>query len=203
MPDRATVERPERRPSSSGTARANDAFMLEERRRESAETIARLNAGDESAYAELWETHHDRLCAVAHRILRDRHDAEDAVQDAFTSLIRNLGSFRGEATIGTWLHVVVRNAARMRLRKRRRTPLHLTHEGLSDRVAEPGPEFCPVARLASSGCVARVRRHIEALAPLHREVIHLRALEQLDTEETSHRLKISRIAVRSAEERWR
>lgn len=71
---------------------------------------------------ELFHCDRDRLRAVALRILRDPTEAEDAVQDAFASACRNLGSFRGQARLSTWLHRIVCNAALMRLRSRRRRP---------------------------------------------------------------------------------
>jgi len=78
-------------------------------------------SGD-SELAEVFQRDRERLLAVARRILRNEADAEDAVQDAFASALRNLDGFRGDARLSTWLHRIVCNAALMRLRSRRRRP---------------------------------------------------------------------------------
>jgi RNA polymerase sigma-70 factor, ECF subfamily len=61
-----------------------------------------------------------RLHAVARRLVRDDEEAADVVQDAFLSAYRSLPSYRGDAQLSTWLHRIVVNAARMRLRTRGR-----------------------------------------------------------------------------------
>ena len=86
-----------------------------------------------SELEKLFQEDRERLKAVAQRILRNDADAEDAVQDAFASALRNIDGFRGDARLSTWLHRIVANAALMRLRSRRRR-----HES----PIEPGREEC-------------------------------------------------------------
>ncbi len=164
---------------------------------ESLGVVTKYQLGNERAYAELWKASHERLLAVAYRILRDVHEAQDAVQDTFLSMIRHVDRFRGDASIHTWLHSVVSNAARMRRRKKQRTPLPM-----SDELPEASPELvegdsCPTTRAVRLDNVSRVRIAIAALDRTHREVLRLRALEQRSTEETARRLRITRTAVRA------
>src|SRR5215203_6288229 len=84
--------------------------------------VRRLKAGDEDAYATIVRTFGGRMLAVARRFLHDEDLARDAVQDAFLSAFRAIGSFDGDAHIATWLHRIVVNAALMKLRTRRRKP---------------------------------------------------------------------------------
>ncbi len=161
------------------------------------ELLRRLHSGDERAYAELWCANHRRLFALAYRILRDGHDAEDAVQDAFTSLVRKIGEFRGEAKIQTWLHVVVSNAAKMRLRKRKITPRLLSHESPLLELLETGADSCPTARMSRLDTAAWLRRGIDALDPIHRDIIRMRIIEHCDTQECARRLGITPMAVGS------
>jgi RNA polymerase sigma-70 factor (ECF subfamily) len=60
-----------------------------------------------------------RFLALAYSILRNREDAEDAVQEAFASAHRNFPGFEGRSAVATWLTRIVVNAALMQLRKRK------------------------------------------------------------------------------------
>jgi RNA polymerase sigma-70 factor, ECF subfamily len=60
-----------------------------------------------------------RFLALTYSILRNREDAEDAVQEAFTSAHRNFPGFEGRSAMATWLTRIVVNAALMLLRKRK------------------------------------------------------------------------------------
>jgi RNA polymerase sigma-70 factor (ECF subfamily) len=75
--------------------------------------------GDPDAFAELVARHQDRMWAVALRIMRNKEDAADALQDAYISAFRRAGSYRGDAQVTSWLHRVVVNACLDRLRAMR------------------------------------------------------------------------------------
>ncbi len=85
-----------------------------------AELLAAHSAGDERAFSELVARHRARLWSVAVRTLAHREDAADVVQEALVSAYRRAGSYRGEASVRTWLHRILLNACIDRLRKERR-----------------------------------------------------------------------------------
>ncbi|MTE20004.1 RNA polymerase sigma factor SigM [Streptomyces sp. TRM43335] len=90
------------------------------------ELLARHVAGDTSAFGEIVRRHRDRLWAVALRVLGDREEAADAVQDAFVSAYRAAHTFRGRSAVTTWLHRITVNACLDRARKaagRRTSPV--------------------------------------------------------------------------------
>src|SRR5260370_9126167 len=70
------------------------------------------------AFQEMFVAYRPKFVAMAHSILRNREDAEDAVQDAFLSGYRHLRSFEGRSAITTWFTRIVLNAALMIRRKR-------------------------------------------------------------------------------------
>ena len=83
---------------------------------------------------------------IAMRKLRNREDAEDAVQEALLSAFRHIAHFDGRAKMSTWLTTIVLNAVRMQIRARprvRMVPLDsTTAEGkpaMLDRLVDPGP----------------------------------------------------------------
>src|SRR5215467_5834447 len=73
--------------------------------------VAALRRGDPTAAEDLVAASGDRACRLATRITRNAQDAEEAVQDAFLSVIRKIDSFRGDATFGSWIYRIVANAA--------------------------------------------------------------------------------------------
>ena len=73
--------------------------------------VTRIRRGDPVAYEELVRTHGGEMRAVALRLLMNEAEADDAVQDAFLSAFRALDGFEDRASLGTWLHRIVINAA--------------------------------------------------------------------------------------------
>jgi RNA polymerase sigma-70 factor (ECF subfamily) len=159
--------------------------------------LVRLRAGDDAAYAVLVRAHAGRLLAVARRMLRSDDDARDALQEAFLQAFRGIGKFEGEARLSTWLHRIVVNACLMRLRSRSRKPEQPIEELLprfyeDGHRIDPGPpwrsaEPDPVEQRQVS---ALVRGAIDRLPEIHRNVLLLRDIEGLDTEETARLLDV-------------
>ena len=88
--------------------------------------------------------HQRRLWAVALRLMRNQHDASDALQDAYLAAFRRADGFRGEAQVSTWLHRIVVNACLDRLRKQQRRqaeqPLPTDPDRTAELVAESTPD---------------------------------------------------------------
>ncbi len=168
------------------------------------ELLARLRAGDDAAFEELVRLQSGRLLAVARRFLHNEEDARDAVQDAFLSAFRSLERFEGQARLSTWLHRIVVNASLMKLRTRRRKP-EKSIEELLPRFLEDGHMAEPaVPWRASTPSEAErselrdlVLRQIEALPESYRNILLLRDIEGLDTEEAAKVLGVSPNAVKT------
>jgi RNA polymerase sigma-70 factor (ECF subfamily) len=73
-------------------------------------------AGDATAFAAVVDRHTGSLWALALRTLHHPEDAADAVQEALVSAYRQAGSYRGVATVRTWLHRILVNACIDRIR---------------------------------------------------------------------------------------
>ena len=114
------------------------------------------------AFEELFVESRQKFVSMAYAILRNREDAEDAVQNAFLSGHRHLRSFEGRSALKTWFTRIVLNAALMIQRKRkpiRITPLpenSSTHEvdwTESIPTSEPDPEtayaVCEISQLVN------------------------------------------------------
>lgn len=162
------------------------------------ELLRGLRAGEEDCASQLVRTHAGRMLAVARRFLSDEHEAQDAVQEAFASAFKAIGRFRGDSSLGTWLHRIVVNAALKRvkeLEQRAETDLDSLLP-LFDQAAcrlEPlqGP-LVPVDRLlAQQETRKRVRGAIARLPDSYRAAILLRDIEGYSTNEAAEKLGIS------------
>src|SRR6185312_459662 len=83
-----------------------------------AELVAGAKRGDETAIRTIVRLQNQTLFRLARSIVSDQ-DAEDAVQEAYLRAFRDIGGFRGESSLKTWLGRIVVNAALERLRRER------------------------------------------------------------------------------------
>lgn len=165
--------------------------------------VAALKARDPDAFETLVRLHAPRLLAVGRRMLDNEEDARDAVQDTFVSAFRSIDRFQAQSKLSTWLHRIVVNMALMRLRTRRRKPEE-SLEPLLPIFTEDGhhaQEFSawdePADRLAEREETRRlVRQAIIELPEQYSEVLVLRDIQELDTNETARELGITPNAVK-------
>ncbi len=84
--------------------------------------LERARSGDLTAFNDLVESYQDHLFALVVRMVPDRDQASDAVQEAFFSAYRNVSSFRG-GSVRSWLNRIAVNAAMDMQRARKRRPV--------------------------------------------------------------------------------
>lgn len=151
----------------------------------------------------LVRTHTAALLRVARRFLPSEEDARDAVQDAFVSAFRAIDRYAAQAQLATWLHRIVINSCLMRLRAQRRRPEEELEEYLprfteDGHQAEPGEPWSETAQsiLEREELRGVVRSAIDALPDAYREVVLLRDIEELSTEETADVLGVTPNAVK-------
>jgi RNA polymerase sigma-70 factor (ECF subfamily) len=159
--------------------------------------VERTLAGDRDAYRVLVERHSRNVYQLAYRMMGNRHDAEEVVQEAFLRGYQKLKQFAGNANFGTWVYRIAANHAIDLLRQRkvddsRREPQRKQSEdGLEidplNRVTDtrPSPE-----RLAGSVELAeRMATALNTLTPAERTAIVMRHWDGCAIEEISAVLK--------------
>jgi RNA polymerase sigma-70 factor (ECF subfamily) len=129
--------------------------------------LARCAMGDRPAFAALYEATSAKLFGICMRVLKDRTEAEDVLQDIYIKIWRNAGQYRVNGLSPmTWLITIARNAAIDRLRRRRAL------SGGSDEIdaqadPAPGPEALAMAASDSArlnGCLAELEEtHAQAV----------------------------------------
>jgi RNA polymerase sigma-70 factor, ECF subfamily len=168
-----------------------------------AEIAKRCEARDREAIRALVTANNQRLYRTAWSILKDRGEAEEAVQSAYVSAFTNLDKFEGRSSLSTWLTRIVVNEALARLRAQRRRRDQLENAGVAVldtyretlmRGSQPAGPDVAVAR-------EQMRRLLEhavgSLPEAFRTVFVLREIEGLSGEETAEVLDIGVATVKT------
>jgi RNA polymerase sigma-70 factor, ECF subfamily len=143
--------------------------------------VTALYEREPTAAEALANAYGDRAHRLAARITGNQQDAEEAVQDAFWSVVRKIDQFRGDSAFGSWVYRIVSNAAYEKIRRRSKAfvdmeldqglpPFHEGgHEGLisdwSSRVRDPGVQR--ELRSALSSALANLPAHYRAVMVQH------------------------------------
>jgi RNA polymerase sigma-70 factor (ECF subfamily) len=160
--------------------------------------VRRAKSGDYPAFEALVSKYERSMYALARRIVGNVEDAEDVVQDTFSSVVQHLGEFREESSFYTWLSRIATNQALKVLRKRRGLPtIPLDETRDEDAMALPRPEFIapwsqdPLEAGKDLSIRALVEQALHELDEKYRVVFVLRDLQGLSTEAAANALGIT------------
>jgi len=166
-----------------------------------AELLGRLRAGDEQAFVVLVRRHHDAMLRLACGYVPSAAVAEEVVQDTWLGVLRGIGGFEGRSSVRTWLLRILVNRARTAGARERRTVPIGDPEPAVDRSrfdgtghwATPPEQWIEEAddRLDAAKLAGRLRAAIGELPDRQREVLTLRDVEGLTSEEVCSVLEIS------------
>lgn len=160
------------------------------------QVVERCKGGDHRAQYELYKLYAKAMFNVSMRITNDYAEAEDVLQEAFISAFKNLQSYKGEASFGSWLKKIVVNAAINAIRKRRAELVPVDERTLMD---VPDEEYDNDAEWK----VEQVRRAIQKLPDGYRVVLSLYLLEGYDHAEIGEIMEISESTSKSQYSRAR
>jgi RNA polymerase sigma-70 factor (ECF subfamily) len=107
--------------------------------------VVRCQAGDPAAFDTLYHRYASRLYALACRMAGSRADADDLLQEIFLLAFRRLGTFRGEASLGTWLYRLAMNRCLDHVRSRSARNDSLTQSLDADLAGAPPRAYAPGA----------------------------------------------------------
>ena len=138
---------------------------------------------------------------MAHRITRNREDAEDVVQQSFQKAFINLQKFEGDSLFSTWLARIAINEARMLLRRKRGSREVPIEESSTKAESALPLEFPDSAPNPEDSCLDREQEQVlsaalNKLRPGIRKAIELRDLGELSTGETALVMGLSVAAVK-------
>ncbi len=183
-------------------AQAQTPAPLPERPDES-ELIAALQVHDRAAYEFIVREYSGRLLAVIRGIVKNEEDAKDCLQDAFLQAFRAIDRFEGRARLTSWLHRIAVNSALMRLRSKRRkaeAPIDdlIPHFDGADHRIDPvwRGEDNIEPDLEVQERKTLIHEAISQLPENYRNVVLLRDIQELSTDEAAQALGISSGAVK-------
>lgn len=132
------------------------------------ELIKAIARGEEKALRELIRLMQGRVYAYCYSLLGQEEDAEEITSEVFFQVWRSAKKFRGDSKATTWIFGIARNLCLNHLRKKKLQFMELLE---TDAVYEPEeePEYDPEL----------VKKAMEKLSPLHREVLYLAYYEEL------------------------
>ena len=161
--------------------------------------VEALRLGEPTAAERLVATYGDRAYRLAVRITGNGQDAEEAVQDAFWSVVRKIDTFRGDSAIGSWIYRIVANAAYGKIRRRPQASVEISLDEVLPTFHEDGRYAGVVADWTSSVDEPAVQGELRAVLssavselPAHyRAVIVLHDVEGLSMAEVADALGIT------------
>ena len=152
------------------------------------ELVARVNRGDEAAFAALYHRHKDWVVGLAYRWTGDREVALDVLQETFLYFVKKFPAFRLTAKLQTFLYPAVRNLS---FAARRKAGLyHSVEPDAPVMLEEPAPA-------PAGGEEEQIRAALAPLPETHREVLWLRYVDGLELAEIAAAMEIPLGTVKS------
>ena len=164
--------------------------------------VKKFKKGCQDSFEEIINRYESKVFQLALRFTRNQEDAEEVMQDVFTTIYKKIDGFQGKSAFSSWLYRIVVNAAFMKLRKRKQ------HNTVSiEDLAPAVRQFCMEREnvfhersdsLASSRELRdTIQGAINKLPRQYRAVFVLRDVDGLSNQEVSEILQLSIPAVKS------
>ncbi len=151
--------------------------------------VNQCKAGNTTAYKRLYDLYSKAMFNVCLRITNDHEEAEDVLQEAFINAFKNIHSYRGDSTFGTWLKRIVVNKALNHLKKKKLDfqPLADFHDHSEDNDASNYAASQSIENIK----IASVKNALKKLPDGYRTVLSLYLIEGYDHGEIAQIMNIS------------
>lgn len=183
-------------PGSDGTAVAPASTLSD------ADIVKRVRAGERALFEILMRRHNQQLYRAARAILKDEHEVEDVMQQAYINAFTHLHQFEERSRFSTWLIRIALNEAFGRRRKMRlsesMTPIR-SDDGERGEFMDtlPSPDADPERQAYAQELHRVLEAAVDALPETYRTVFMLRDIEGLSTTETGEGLGLGEEAVKT------
>lgn len=167
------------------------------------ELILLLQQGDEAAFETLMRLYEKKIYTLCRRMCGSDEDAQEAAQDTFLALWRSAKSFRGDASLSTWLYRLATNACIDLLRRNQRggERVSLDDEETTLEIVDAGP--LPEQTLERKETQRLIEEGLRALPEDYRAILLLREAEGLSYAEIAEATRMELGTVKSRISRGR
>jgi RNA polymerase sigma-70 factor (ECF subfamily) len=149
--------------------------------------LAQVALGNRQAFGALYRATSNRLFGICLRVLADRSEAEDALQEVFTTVWRKASQFDAtRATATAWLAMIARNKAIDRLRS---LPARQTRAGIDSAQDVEDPGASPPQQAQAATDRMQLEHCLDGLEPRRRSLIRSAFFEGLTYEELATRIQ--------------
>lgn len=153
--------------------------------------VLRAQVGDRAAFHELVDLYHERLAYYIHRLVQDPHESRDILQQVWLDAFRTLAQLQSPGAFRVWLYRIAHDRAVNHLRRKRvdssaREQLAVEAVETEDRSETDLLENAELIHFA-----------LNKLSVVHREVMTLRFLEEMDVKDIARVMKCSEGTVKS------
>jgi RNA polymerase sigma-70 factor, ECF subfamily len=167
-----------------------------------ADCIRRILAGERHLFHDLIRPCERPIYFLLLSLLRNEAEAEDAAQDTAIKVYLNLKNFRGDSQFRTWVLSIARNEGLGRLRKAGTRREDSLDAGTDEQTGDYTPAILTSWREIPSQALERqelgaiLRKAIDGLPEIYRNVVLLRDIEEMDVRETAQALGVTEGAVK-------
>ena len=168
--------------------------------------VQQLKDRDPEALEEFHRQYHDRIFAVARKIVRYNWDAEEVVQDVLLKMHRKIHLFDGRSAFWSWVYRVTANAAKMKVRKYKRYPTPIEDDALTAFVAEKSvdqPTEKPDEVYLYNRCMKTIENFLEETDETNRELYWRMDFVGSDKEDVAEDLDLTVSALKARLHRMR
>ncbi|MDH5661904.1 MAG: sigma-70 family RNA polymerase sigma factor [Elusimicrobiota bacterium] len=166
--------------------------------------VKKSQKGDYPSFEELVKRYEKKIYNLAYRIMGNKEDASDVLQETFLQAFKKLSGFKGKAKFSTWLYRIAVNICLMRKRKGKRMetvsldiPILTKKEDEIKRELRDDWSESPLATLENEEIKRNLSEAIDSLPEEYKTVFLLRGLNGLSNEEVANVMKISLPAAKS------
>jgi len=159
-----------------------------------AEVVKRIRGGERPLFEILMRRHNQRLYRAARAVVKDEHEVEDVLQQAYVNAFTHLHQFEERSQFSTWLMRITLNEAFSRRRKLQQADRE-EKEGVMETVMSPQPD--PEHQAYARELHRALEDAVDALPETYRTVFMLRDIEGLSTSETGEGLGLGDEAVKT------
>jgi len=167
--------------------------------------VEKVKAGNHQAFEAIFRLHSAKVFQVAYKLLGDRTETEDAVQEVFLAVYQKAKTFRGKSQFSTWLYRLTVNAALSRLRRRKRRKEVLYDDYLPKYETDGHHLVRPVVdwsqevddRSSNEELRQLLEQALSQLRPIDKTVVVLSDLQELSDREVAKTLGLTVSAVKT------